>query len=276
MVQTRHMRIGQLADAVGTTPRAIRYYHRLKLLPEPRRTPSGYRQYSMPDLLRLMRIRWLAGSGVPLSAIAQILTKSQSSEDTDNDAVADIEALLSNLTQDLLRVEQRILSLKTMLAQAKMGEHISALPRPVADAFDSAIAQSSDPATSAGLKRERELLELLALRGAMDGASGASALFGTNAATQLTDEYLRLLATWVELGNTVLDDHSDEIGTLATDLAAMVRGGPLRESLRDLAQASESSSFDALGLAIPNAAQRAVIVQAGRLLTQPEPGAPSS
>ncbi|WP_432278787.1 MerR family transcriptional regulator [Nocardia carnea] len=66
------MRISELAAAAGTTPRAVRHYHRLGLLPEPARPGNGYREYGMAELTRLMRIRWLAGNGLPLGAVAAL------------------------------------------------------------------------------------------------------------------------------------------------------------------------------------------------------------
>ena len=44
--------IGKLADYVGVTPRAIRLYHQRGLLPEPARTPGGYRVYTAADINR--------------------------------------------------------------------------------------------------------------------------------------------------------------------------------------------------------------------------------
>lgn len=40
------MRIGELADQLGLNPKTIRYYENIGLLPEPERTPSGYRDYN--------------------------------------------------------------------------------------------------------------------------------------------------------------------------------------------------------------------------------------
>ena len=37
--------IGQVADAADVNIQTIRYYERRGLFPNPRRTPSGYRQY---------------------------------------------------------------------------------------------------------------------------------------------------------------------------------------------------------------------------------------
>ncbi|WP_388841236.1 MerR family DNA-binding transcriptional regulator [Streptomyces sp. NPDC005533] len=38
------MRIGEIAAVVGVTPRAIRHYHHVGLLPEPARAPGGTSQ----------------------------------------------------------------------------------------------------------------------------------------------------------------------------------------------------------------------------------------
>ena len=40
------MRIGALAQVSGLSTQTIRYYESIDLLPEPARTPSGYREYA--------------------------------------------------------------------------------------------------------------------------------------------------------------------------------------------------------------------------------------
>lgn len=64
--------IGQLADYVGVTPRAIRHYHSLGLLAEPERTPSGYRSYGAQDVVDLQRIKVLTDAGVPLARVREL------------------------------------------------------------------------------------------------------------------------------------------------------------------------------------------------------------
>ena len=61
-----------MADLAGTTTRTVRYYHRLGLLPVPPLV-AGRRDYGIEHLARLLRIRWLAESGIPLAKIAQML-----------------------------------------------------------------------------------------------------------------------------------------------------------------------------------------------------------
>ncbi|MBL0885267.1 MerR family transcriptional regulator [Myceligenerans indicum] len=59
----------ELADLAGTTVNAIRHYHALGLLDEPPRTYNGYKQYGVRDLVSLLRLRKLAGLGLPLAQI---------------------------------------------------------------------------------------------------------------------------------------------------------------------------------------------------------------
>lgn len=65
--------IGQLADYVGVTVRAVRHYHQRGLLPEPDRDASGYRRYGARAVTDLIRIKTLSDAGVPLARIAELL-----------------------------------------------------------------------------------------------------------------------------------------------------------------------------------------------------------
>ena len=49
--------IGELAARSGLTKDALRYYERLGLLPQPQRTPGGYRMYTPAALDRLRFIK---------------------------------------------------------------------------------------------------------------------------------------------------------------------------------------------------------------------------
>src|ERR1700760_2090708 len=65
--------ISQLAAYAGVTVRAVRHYHQIGLLPEPERDASGYRRYDASAVVTLIKIRALAGAGVPLSEIGPML-----------------------------------------------------------------------------------------------------------------------------------------------------------------------------------------------------------
>jgi DNA-binding transcriptional MerR regulator len=65
--------ISQLASYAGVTVRAVRHYHAKGLLPEPERDHSGYRNYDAAAVVELIKIRTLAGAGVPLSRVRELL-----------------------------------------------------------------------------------------------------------------------------------------------------------------------------------------------------------
>ena len=65
--------IGQLASYTGVTVRAIRHYHQRGLLAEPARDASGYRRYDGRAVVELIRIKTLAGAGVPLARVQELL-----------------------------------------------------------------------------------------------------------------------------------------------------------------------------------------------------------
>ena len=65
MDSERMLRIGEVAERTGTTPRTIRYYEEIGLLPSPRGHEKGrHRTYSEADverLVELLRLRQLLG-----------------------------------------------------------------------------------------------------------------------------------------------------------------------------------------------------------------------
>ncbi|MFF3363835.1 MerR family transcriptional regulator [Streptomyces misionensis] len=63
------MRIGEAAEATGTTPRALRLYEARGLLPPPPRTPSGQREYGAAEVARVRVIRGLLALGLTLDDI---------------------------------------------------------------------------------------------------------------------------------------------------------------------------------------------------------------
>lgn len=68
-VTPRQVTIGDAATFVGTTPRAIRHYHDIGLLPEPERGSDGRRRYGYEDMVRLLWIRKMADAGIALDDI---------------------------------------------------------------------------------------------------------------------------------------------------------------------------------------------------------------
>lgn len=66
--------IGQIAKVTGISIETIRYYERLKLMPQPKRRPSGYRQYCQNCVNRLKFIKNTKELGFSLKEIASFLS----------------------------------------------------------------------------------------------------------------------------------------------------------------------------------------------------------
>ena len=67
------MTIGELAGELQLNPKTIRYYEEVGLLPEPRRSESGYRLYSRHEAERLRLIQRAKLIGLSLTEIKEIV-----------------------------------------------------------------------------------------------------------------------------------------------------------------------------------------------------------
>ncbi|MEV3872984.1 MerR family transcriptional regulator [Streptomyces sp. NPDC049906] len=110
------MRIGELAAVAGVTPRAVRHYHHLGLLPEPERRPNGYRTYDLRHAVLLARIRRLTELGLGLAEVRDVLA---------DDAGRELVDVLTELDEDLARQEralgERRRRVAVILAEARAG-----------------------------------------------------------------------------------------------------------------------------------------------------------
>jgi DNA-binding transcriptional MerR regulator len=117
--------IGQLADYVGVTVRAIRHYHQRGLLPEPERDSSGYRRYGATAVIELVRIKALADAGVPLARIKEVLSAGPGEF---SQAITQIDKALADRIRQLQEQRRRI-------AQLTAGDRLF-VPAEIADLFD--------------------------------------------------------------------------------------------------------------------------------------------
>ena len=67
------MRIGELAERAGVTPRTIRYYEDLGLLGPNEREGQGFRYYTDNELFRLKKIDALKQMGLSLDEVGEVL-----------------------------------------------------------------------------------------------------------------------------------------------------------------------------------------------------------
>ena len=70
---SKSLTIGQLAQAADVNVETIRYYQRIKLINEPLKPQSGYRQYDMEIINRIHFIKRAQKLGFSLKEIADLL-----------------------------------------------------------------------------------------------------------------------------------------------------------------------------------------------------------
>ncbi len=67
------MRIGEVADATGTTTKTLRFYETTGLMQPPTRTAGGYRDYPADAVQRVHFIRRSRAAGLTLAQIREVL-----------------------------------------------------------------------------------------------------------------------------------------------------------------------------------------------------------
>jgi len=104
-----NLTIKELTNAIGAgiTPRMVRHYHQLGLMPQPERSSGNYRLYSDQDVQRLKRILALKQQGFQLSHIHKLLEVEPELEQ---------EALMAQLQQQYRTVMQQIAHLRQTAA----------------------------------------------------------------------------------------------------------------------------------------------------------------
>lgn len=113
------MRSSELASLAGVTVRALRHYHQVGVLEEPERELNGYRQYGVHDLIRVVRIRSLAGLGVPLDEMADLL------DDSRQGGAAEV---LERLDEELAGQIERLTAQRDLIARLREGPVVPDVP----------------------------------------------------------------------------------------------------------------------------------------------------
>ena len=97
------MRIGELAEKTGLAPSAIRFYEQSGLLPEPERSPNGYRVYSEQAIGRLRVVQLAQNLGFPLDRLREAFS---------GDELYPKEDLLHKLDTRLEEIKQLMTALR--------------------------------------------------------------------------------------------------------------------------------------------------------------------
>ena len=264
------MRIGELADLVGISTRAVRHYHRVGLLPEPARRANGYREYSLRDAVGLARVRRLVELGLSLAEVADLLA---------GDAERDLADILRELDADLAAQEadlrRRRDRLAQLLAQTEAGRAAGHEPvSPGLTGLFDRMAETAagrpgpEPATAA---QDRDLMALLETVSTAHGTEWLGVLTEEMGADPgAVDRAYALYALLDDLAGAAADD--PRVETAARAVVAAIPE-PARQAIRipDGVFEATDDGFAAAFYADFAPAQAAAIRRAVDLMRQETP-----
>ncbi len=108
------MRISELANATKETPRTLRFYETVGLLPPPPRAPDGYRNYESCAIDQVRFIRSLQQTGLSLSDIATLVhirDKTEPPNPSDSQILASATSRLDHHLATIMRMRADLASL---------------------------------------------------------------------------------------------------------------------------------------------------------------------
>ncbi|WP_405139115.1 heavy metal-responsive transcriptional regulator [Nocardia sp. NBC_01388] len=116
------MKIGELAAASGLTTKTIRFYEQEGLMPEPDRTPAGYRDYGPEHITRLQFIRRAQAAGLSLREARQILAVYDRGERPCGHVQGVLEQRLDQIRAQIAELVTLEAHLESLLATARDGQ----------------------------------------------------------------------------------------------------------------------------------------------------------
>ncbi|MDO9485615.1 MAG: MerR family transcriptional regulator [Actinomycetota bacterium] len=119
--------IAEVAKSAGISSRSLRHYDAIGLLIPSSVSPSGYRFYGQPEVLRLQQILGFKELGLGLSDIAAIL-------DSEVDPVARLEELSLQFSDNIERLQRQRESIHRAISIYRSGGTI--VPTELFDGFD--------------------------------------------------------------------------------------------------------------------------------------------
>ena len=122
-IPPRRVKIGDAASFVGTTPRAIRHYHEMGLLPEPERGSADRRLYGYEEMIRLLWIRKMADAGIALDDMrGAFADTAPAGPDSDHDVAGTLERLERTLVAQEAELRRERAAVQRMRKQgSRMG-----------------------------------------------------------------------------------------------------------------------------------------------------------
>ncbi|ROS61225.1 DNA-binding transcriptional MerR regulator [Frigoribacterium sp. PhB160] len=189
----RQVLIGDAAAFVGITPRTIRHYHQVGLLPERERGSDGRRRYGYEEIIRLLWIRRMADAGIALDDIRDAFAGAAPAAADSDDGVADVLAHLEDtLSAQAAELQEKLASVRRMRT---LGSRLGLL--------DDIVSSRLQAAPEGSLRQDD--LDALLVNERIFGPLGAVAQAGRFLALALHPE-LRVESDRVDAAEEALDD----------------------------------------------------------------------
>ena len=120
------IKIGDFVKLTGSTLKTIKYYHKIGLLSEPKRSSGGYRLYGPAELARMLLIKRLKSLGLDLQRIKEILGESNNPR-TLREVLQSVQIELLNEKKNL---EERVAKIEKLLNEdeVRLDEDTSGSP----------------------------------------------------------------------------------------------------------------------------------------------------
>ena len=142
------MNIGEAAQAAGLTPKMIRDYEALGLIPQASRTESGYRQYTKRDVDMLRFIRQARSMSFSIKQVEQLLSLWSDTERASGDVKALAQAQMAELDRKMAELASMKAALEQIVSSCP-GDHTSDCP------ILSKLSGSAEPAALLTQPRQR-------------------------------------------------------------------------------------------------------------------------
>lgn len=201
-----------VADIAGLTPRAVRHYHSIGLLPEPPRDSSGYRRYGGKDVIDLVRVARLRALGMPLPQIAQRIAGAE------NDDVS-LAAALSTLAEELDAEIDTLVATRDRLRELARSETFDQPVKTLTQALQDQGVLAPGDNLGGGEKWAATVLDAVHPQGIAGMLAAAGKFFGDSSAVRALGPLRR------RMGKLTARSSEAEISELAADVAALLTSG---------------------------------------------------
>ncbi|MGK7917357.1 MAG: precorrin-8X methylmutase [Prochloraceae cyanobacterium] len=123
----QYLTIKQLTEKVGNglTPRMVRYYHQIGLLPETKRSPSNYRLYTESHIQQLQQIVALKQQGFQLEHICKLLSTQTLPAETDT-LLLQLQQQYRSTIEQIAKWRQTASAIEGLLGRDRLCQTVSA------------------------------------------------------------------------------------------------------------------------------------------------------